>query len=270
MTTETLSTLADTDEHDIEYPPAELDLSHIVTEDDTPVDNIASAKQQRLLVEPLYSAHPLGERIFFADSNVGIFPLLHGAPLVPDTFLSLDVQPQQDWWEKKNRAYFLWEFGKAPEVVIEIVSNRRGGEIVRKVDAYARMRISYYVVLDPSHQLSSTTLRTFRLEGSSYRESALPFFPEIGLGLALWRGHYEDIEQEWLRWCTPDGALVPTGAELAADYARVAAEQGRIAAAQMQLATAQTQLAAAHLQRAESAEARLAALEAELSRLRGA
>lgn len=31
MTTETLSTLADTDDHDIEYPPAELDLSHIVT-----------------------------------------------------------------------------------------------------------------------------------------------------------------------------------------------------------------------------------------------
>lgn len=33
----------------------ELDISHIVIEDDTPVDNIQS-EQQRLLVEPLYSS----------------------------------------------------------------------------------------------------------------------------------------------------------------------------------------------------------------------
>jgi hypothetical protein len=34
----------------------EIDISHIVTEDDEPVDNIFSAVQQRLLVEPLYSS----------------------------------------------------------------------------------------------------------------------------------------------------------------------------------------------------------------------
>ena len=30
----------------------ELDISHLVIEDDTPVDNFQSAQQQRLLVEP--------------------------------------------------------------------------------------------------------------------------------------------------------------------------------------------------------------------------
>ena len=33
----------------------ELDISRLVIEDDTPVDNFQSEKQQRLLVEPLYS-----------------------------------------------------------------------------------------------------------------------------------------------------------------------------------------------------------------------
>ena len=51
----------------------ELDISHLVIEDDTPVDNFQSEEQQRLLVEALYSskvlaapflaaAHPLRER----------------------------------------------------------------------------------------------------------------------------------------------------------------------------------------------------------------
>jgi hypothetical protein len=37
----------------------ELDISHLVIEDDTPVDNFQSEVQQRLLVEPLYSSKAL-------------------------------------------------------------------------------------------------------------------------------------------------------------------------------------------------------------------
>ena len=37
----------------------ELDISHLVIEDDTPVDNLQSEKQQRLLVEPIYSSKAL-------------------------------------------------------------------------------------------------------------------------------------------------------------------------------------------------------------------
>ena len=41
---------------DSEEIVTELDISHIVIEDDTPMDNFQSEKQQRLLVEPLYSS----------------------------------------------------------------------------------------------------------------------------------------------------------------------------------------------------------------------
>jgi hypothetical protein len=47
-------------------------LDDLVTEDDTPVDNMFSEKQQRLLTEPLYSSWDAG-RPFLATANVGLF-----------------------------------------------------------------------------------------------------------------------------------------------------------------------------------------------------
>lgn len=76
------------------------DISHIVTEDDEPVDNIASSKQQRFLVIPLYDTDVL-KRPFLADVNVGLFYSPSTPPLVPDMFLSLGVEPAKDWWEKR-------------------------------------------------------------------------------------------------------------------------------------------------------------------------
>ena len=102
----------------------DIDVHDIVTEDDTPVDNLFSEKQQRLLTEVLYSSWPgprsdinetAERRMFLAAANVGLFPSVHQPPLVPDMFLSLDVEVAADWYEKKHRSYFFWEFGKAPE-----------------------------------------------------------------------------------------------------------------------------------------------------------
>jgi hypothetical protein len=48
----------------------ELDISHLIIEDDTPVDNFQSEVQQRLLVEPIYSSQAL-PLPFLAAANVG-------------------------------------------------------------------------------------------------------------------------------------------------------------------------------------------------------
>jgi hypothetical protein len=45
-------------------------VEHLITEEDTPVDNVFSEKQQRFLVDTLYSSLPFGERLFVASSNV--------------------------------------------------------------------------------------------------------------------------------------------------------------------------------------------------------
>ena len=124
------------------------DIEHLVTEDDEPVDNIFSEKQQRLLVEPLYSSWQ-AERPFIAAANVGLFNTVSQPPVVPDMFLSLDVEVAEDWWAKENRSYLLWEFGKPPEVVIEIVSNTKGQEADKKIKTYAQIGVWYYVIFDP-------------------------------------------------------------------------------------------------------------------------
>jgi len=38
---------------------------------------------------------------------------------------------------------------------------------------------------------------------------------QIGLGLRLWEGTYENKQDQWLRWCDREGTVLPTGTEIA-------------------------------------------------------
>lgn len=193
------------------------DIQGLVTEDDTPVDNIASEKHQRLLTEALYSSWdgPGAGRPFLAAANVGVFALARNPAIVPDVFLSLDVEVAHDWWQKEHRSYLLWEFGKPPDVVIEIVSNTAGGEADEKRQKYARMRVIYYVIYDPLRQVMPDVLTIYRLSGTDYERHSNSRFPDIGLGVTLWDGTYEGKTDTWLRWTDADGNLILTGKERA-------------------------------------------------------
>jgi len=192
-------------------------VENLITEDEKAVDNIFSERQQRLLVEALYSSwQPTANRPFLALANVGLFYAVRKAPLVPDVMVSLDVSPPAgDVWAKRNRSYFLWEYGKPPEVVIEIVSNQKGSEIDSKRRDYARVGVTHYVVFDPSSQLFANKVRYYELVRGSYVEQIDSWLAAIELGLTLWEGDYEGLHQEWLRWRTRDGKLILTGAERA-------------------------------------------------------
>lgn len=195
----------------------EPNVEHLITEDDKPVDNIFSAKQQRLLTEPLYSSWngPGEGRKFLADANVGLFYAPRNPAIVPDVFLSLDVEAPEDLWVKEHRSYFVWEYGKPPDVVIEIVSNKVGGELGEKKIKYAHMRVGYYVIFDPGLHISDEVLTIYRLDGLSYRRHDLMWLPGVNLGLKLWEGEYEGAHETWLRWVDENGDLIPTGKELA-------------------------------------------------------
>lgn len=210
------------------------DVSGLVTEDDTPVDNLFSEKQMRLLTEPLHSFwRPPEGRTFLLAANVGVFPMASNDPLVPDVFLSLDTGLKTPFSEKRNRSYFIWEHGKPPDIVIEIVSNKEGDELTRKLRGYERMRVSHYVVFDPWHLASDATVTRFEFHADALIEAPGLSFPRVGLGLTLWTGAFERESAEWLRWCLLDGTLVPTGAERAeAETQRAEAEQQRAEAEQ--------------------------------------
>ena len=194
-----------------------VDIETLVTEDDTPVDNMPSEKQQRLLTEPLYSSWsgPGGGRSFLAAANVGVFPEPRNPAIVPDVFVSLDVQVHENWWDKAHRSYFVWEFGKPPDLVVEIVSNQRGNEVGRKRQRYAAMGVGYYVIHDPLHQVMADDLRIHRLSEGSYERQKSSWFAELRLGLTLWDGVFEAVRHRWLRWVDEHGALIPTGRERA-------------------------------------------------------
>jgi Uma2 family endonuclease len=197
--------------------PSQLpDISNLILEDDTPSDSFINEKQQRLLTTVLYSGGDTGITVpFIAAANVGLFSSVRQPGIAPDVFLSMNITGAEDWWERQVRSYLFWEFGKPPEIAIEIVSPTPGNELGSKLIDYARMRIPYYVVYDPLRELRGSTLRVFQLQNQSYAPKTDAWFPEVGLGLTLWEGEFEKVTGTWLRWCYPSGAPIPTGDELA-------------------------------------------------------
>jgi hypothetical protein len=109
----------------------------------------------------------------------------------------------------------VWNFGKPPEIAIEIVSNKVGNELTDKFNIYEQMRVSYYAVYDPSLQLSDNALRLFELRGMHYTEMAEPWLEQVGLGLTVWQGEFEGRQDLWLRWQNASGAILLTGDEQA-------------------------------------------------------
>jgi Uma2 family endonuclease len=223
-------------------PSARPDIEHLVTEDDTPVDNLFSEKQQRLLTDPLYAswAGPGQGRPFLAMANVGLFYAVEHPPFVPDMLLSLDVRCPTELWTKRHRSYFMWEYGKPPDVVIEVVSNREGGEDTSKLEGYARVRVPYYAVFDPERWLSDQLLRVYELRRFEYQPmETYEVLPGIGLGLRLWQGVFEEHENLWLRWVDPQGQVIATGRE----RALLAEQQGQYARQQEKIARQEAQQA---------------------------
>jgi Uma2 family endonuclease len=212
----------DFDPPNIPYP----DLDALITDDGAPVDNLFVEKQYRLLTEPLNTSWtpPGEEKRFLVATDVGIFHKDGRPPLAPDCFLSLGVSSDVDLQAKEHRSYFLWIIGKAPEVVIEIVSDKRGGEEDFKRDAYAEMGVLYYVIFDPLNRLRGGVLRAGALRRRKYKPIEPAWFDQVGVGLTLWHGVYETFPESWLRWCDRNGRVIPTGAELVAKANRKAAK----------------------------------------------
>ena len=237
-----------------ELPPELIPcVDDLVTEDDTPVDNIYSEKQQRLLTEPLYSSWK-PDRLFLALANVGLFYAVRKPPLVPDALLSLDVEAPADLKPKRNRSYFIWEFGKAPEAVIEIVSNKEGGEATDKMLKYAQIGILYYAIYDPDQKVQAEVLRVFVLRDKSYVPCQAEWLPVLNLGLTLWHGQFENTEDVWLRWCDREGNVIPTGAEGREQERQRAEQANQRAELERQRAEQANQRAELERQRAEQSK----------------
>jgi len=254
-------------------------IDRLITKTDDPVDDLHSERQSTLLKSPLHCSWSLPalpespelKRRFWTGVNVGLFETPYLPPLIPDFALAADVSAPR----RRNSAYFFWDHGKMPDLVVEIVSNKIGGELGRKKQKYARWGIRFYIVWDPFLELGSERIQFFVLVNGRYRKSPDRFIPELNLGFTIWRGEWEGVADDYLRWCDRDGNLLPTSNEEAtanarrADQERRRAEEERRRADQERLrAQEEKRRAEEEALRAELEGRRADQAEAKLIRLR--
>ena len=255
----------------------EINYDDFITEDDEPVDNLFSERQQRLLPESLHSSWKI-DKPFLALANVGIYEKNPTTPIIPDVFVSLNVTPAENIWEKKHRCYFISIFGKPPELVIEIISNKVGKERKEKRTRYQNMGVKYYVVYDPGLHVYKTSLHANKLKGKTYvafpqkaiRSKQL-WFDDIDIGLTIQKGKYQELMGNWLRFYDSSGNILKTGDEKAKDEERRANAEKKRANAEKKRANAEKKRAKqlemkmkTEQKRAEAAEKELAVLKARL------
>ena len=174
------------------------DLTHIITEDDAPVEP-PRRKTDAAADEPLYASWPGpgDNRPFRVLSNVGLFNTVSRPPLVPDVMLGLDMpharRPDGQGPSGLVRVDCRQEAGRGRGDV----SNQEGGEDTDKLGDYATIGVPYYIIHDPKNLLSKGVLRGFALREGSYEPIDPRWLPKLGLGLVLWSGRYEDVEEQW-------------------------------------------------------------------------
>ncbi|MCY7283221.1 MAG: Uma2 family endonuclease [Cyanobacteria bacterium CAN_BIN43] len=179
--------------------------------DDTPVDN----ELQEIIPSLLKSILQIlwADRMdWFFGIDMGIYTDPERPPIVPDGFLSLNVERFYD--EELRLSYLLWEEEIPPILALEVVSTTPGGEYTSKVDAYARMGVLYYVIYNPKRR-RKTKLEIYKLINGKYElQAANPLWmPEIGLGIGSERANYGALEREWLYWYDENNHRYPTPAE---------------------------------------------------------
>jgi Uma2 family endonuclease len=222
--------------------------------DDTPVDNELQEIIPSLLKSILLMLW--AERMdWFFGIDMGIYTHPEQPPIVPDGFLSLNVERVYD--EELRSSYTLWEEEVPPVLVIEVVSKTSGGEYTIKLDEYAQMGVLYYVIYNPKRR-RKPKLEIHKLVNGEYElQQGNPLWmTEIGLGIGSERASYGALMREWLYWYDEDNHRYPT------PYEKANLESQR-ADLERQRAEEQSQRADLERQRADGLAAKLRELGIE-------
>jgi Uma2 family endonuclease len=176
--------------------------------DDTPVDN----ELQEIIPSLLKSILRMlwkGRMDWFFGIDMGIYTDPEQPPIVPDGFLSLNVERSFD--EDLRLSYLLWEEEILPMLVLEVVSTKPGGEYTTKLNKYAELGVLYYVIYNPKRRRKARLEIHKLIQGSYELQNANPLWmPEIGLGIGSERAEYDDLTREWLYWYDRDANRYPT------------------------------------------------------------
>jgi Uma2 family endonuclease len=173
----------------------------------------------------------------------------------PDFFAVLGV-PQ-----KERKSWVVWEEGKAPDVVIELLSESTAQQdkTEKKLIYQDRLRVPEYFWYDPfdSEDWAGFVLKDGIYEATKVDERGRLISHQLSLALVRWQGIYKGVEAVWLRWETVEGTLLLTPQELA-QQAQQEAQQAQQEAQQAQQEAQQAQQEAQQVaQKAERLAAKL-------------
>jgi Uma2 family endonuclease len=257
-------------ELEITLPPTQDELP---CDDGEPMETARHRQQMNLLIETLHSwlaQRPDG----YAGGNMFIYFSLdqvrHQDFRGPDFFLVLGVD------RKERKSWVVWEEGKGPDVVIELLSARTASfDKGRKKDIYQnQLRVSEYFWYDPFHP---EDWAGFKLSDGIYEpllldEQGRLVSPLLQLALVRWYGVFQGVETTWLRWADENGRLLPTEGEAAQAETRQAEQRAEEARRQAEEAKRQAEEAKRQAEeakrQAEGLKQRAEAAEAELVRLK--
>ena len=164
-------------------------------------------------------------------------------PMAPDVYVSFDVA------NRHRSSYVVWEEGKPPDFVLEVVSpSSRRRDKEEKKDAYAKMGVPEFFIYDPEDK-SGPTLSGFELRAGHYRPLPQETFADgvvgvrskvLGLCLCIKPTGTEPLDGS-LCWYDPErGEFLPTLHESEAkaeeSEARAVASEARAAASEAKVA----------------------------------
>ncbi len=222
----------------VTLPPTQAELPY---DDGVPMESPRHKTQMDLLIDALMVWLAQREDGFIGGNMFVYYSLMQVKNQDfrgPDFFAVLGVP------KGERRSWVVWEEGKAPDVVIELLSDstRAQDKNEKKLIYQNQLRVSEYFWFDP---FNPDDWAGFLLEKGVYQ----PLIPDeqnqlvshsLGLALQLWQGNYKGIDATWLRWATLKGELLPTYEE----QERLRAEQERLRAesAESQIQQLQSQL----------------------------
>lgn len=196
----------------IALPPTQDDLP---CDDGIPMETERHKHQSDLLINALWER--LKQQNAYVGGNMFVYFSLEQVRNQdfrgPDVFVVLDVP------RKERKSWVIWEEGKGPDIVIELLSESTlSRDKTEKKRIYqSQIRVPEYFWYDP---FNPEDFQGFRLQGSVYQplepdEQGRLMSQELELALVKWSGSYREIDTVWLRWATLEGELLPTTEEIA-------------------------------------------------------
>lgn len=195
----------------VELPPTQAELPY---DDGEPMESPRHKAQMDLLIEALMPWLSQREDGFVGGNMFVYYSLAQVRNKDfkgPDFFVVLGVP------KGERKSWVVWEEGKAPDVVIELLSESTAAadKNEKKLIYQNQMRVPEYFWYDP---FNPEDWAGFAIEQRVYQplvanEQNQLVSESLGLGLQRWQGHYKAIEAVWLRWATLEGELLPTPEE---------------------------------------------------------